>query len=363
MTTRRALGRRSAGYTLVELLLATASASVLVVGLTSSLYVASRALDLDDSAVVERTRDGRALAQMMEDIGEALAFSERAPTAITFTVPDRTGDGVPDEIRYATTGSYGTELTYTFNGSTTTLVDGLQGVTFDFATRTIEAAEVVAGEKSGFVVFEELTETPQSSAAESITLTTPPATAEGDLLIAAVALDGLVEPADPAGWNRLNVGVDSGDDVTLGVWWKLAGASEAATHAIAWTGGQQAYGWVMRFTGHDAASPIHAFATDEGKSTTPNSPAVDTTVRYCLILRLGGFDDDDINAGDAGVGDHTTICSAASGSGSGTVSGAAAYTTLTDAGSSDASEFTLDKSEDYRTLTIAIAPSVSLTAD
>jgi prepilin-type N-terminal cleavage/methylation domain-containing protein len=138
-----------------------------------------------------------------------------------------------------------------------------------------------------------------------------PATNAGDLLIAAVATDSdtsgsMAAPAGQ-GWTLINRG-GYNSDVALGAWWKSAGASEPANYTFTWTGNHQAYGWMMRFTGHNPTSPINTFATNGQTSSTPTSPAVTTTVNECLILRLGAFDDDnEIVVGQPGLPGCTPI--------------------------------------------------------
>ena len=133
---------------------------------------------------------------------------------------------------------------------------------------------------------------------------------EGDLLIAAVATDGSTSLTTPAGWTEINQGAN-GTAVTLGVWRKIAGASESSP-TFTWTGGQQAYGWMMRFTGQDPTNPINGTpVATNGTSATPTSPAVTTTVGCSLILRLGAFDNDDVNTlpepGNPGLSGHAAI--------------------------------------------------------
>jgi hypothetical protein len=130
---------------------------------------------------------------------------------------------------------------------------------------------------------------------------------EGDLLIAAVATDGDTSASlGPAGggWTTINVD-DYSSAVTLGAWWRLAGASEPASHQFIWSGGnpQQAYGWMMHFTGHNPtpANTINAWSAGSDSNSTPTSPDVNTTVDNCLILRLGAFDNDNITVGNPGL--------------------------------------------------------------
>ena len=162
----------------------------------------------------------------------------------------------------------------------------------------------------------------------SLAVPIPTGTSAGDLLIAAVATDedtSTTITTAAAGWTLINRGATSGA-VTLGAWRKIAGASESSP-TFTWTGGQQAYGWMMRFTGHNATNPINASSTGGETSSTPTSPAVTTAVGNCLILRLGAFNNDDINTlpqpgGNPGLSGHTAITadeSASSGGGGGTV--------------------------------------------
>ena len=80
-----------------------------------------------------------------------------------------------------------------------------------------------------------------------------------------------------------------------------------------------------------------------------------------MILRLGGFDDDNINVDNPGLPGHTAITMDESDSGFGTASGGAGYVTQPFAGPSGTSTFTLtdpneDDGEEAVAVTIAIAP-------
>jgi prepilin-type N-terminal cleavage/methylation domain-containing protein len=216
------------------------------------------------------------------------------------------------------------------------------------------------GGGTGEVVFEEFTEAIVGSNANSITISTPPGVSAGDLLIAAVVADGnlssqLIPPAG-GGWTEIDLSQQTGA-VTLGIWWKLADNPESSSHQFSWGGvAEQAYGWIMRFTGHNPGSPINASAVAGGSSGAPECPAVTTTVTNSLILRMGGFDDDDITIDSPGLGSCTAITMDKSNSGSGTCSGGAGYLKQSAAGSSGTVSFSLTASEQYRTATVAIAP-------
>jgi len=116
----------------------------------------------------------------------------------------------------------------------------------------------------------------------------------------------------------------------------------------------------MRFTGHDTTSTIDDTAVGGGKSGTPVSPAVTTTVANATILRIGGFKDDDITVDAPGLSGHVAITMDYSKSG-GKCSGGAGYVTQAAIGSSGTSNFSLTASKEYRAVTIAIAPAPAAT--
>ena len=213
----------------------------------------------------------------------------------------------------------------------------------------------------GQVLYEQFTERKRPSGSTSVIINKPSGTSAGDLLIAAVVTDGdtksSMSPPGGEGWTLISL-QNKSNDVTLGVWWKLAGASESPTHQFTWSGSQEAYGWIMRFTGHDPTTPIHKRASNGGASSSPDCSSVTTTIANCMIVRIGGFDDDDVSVDSPGLSGHTAITMDESSSGWwGTCSGGAGYKQQPAIGSSGISKFALYGYEQYRTVTIAIAPA------
>jgi type II secretory pathway pseudopilin PulG len=353
---KRTAARARSGYTLIELLMAMGSATVLVGGLASSVLISSRAFSPDASAGADANRSAVALAQLSADLRLALRFTERTATAATFTVPDRTGDQLPETIRYSWSGTSGQPLMYQYNGETAlALVNDVKQFNLTAVTRTI-AAEPVLPPPSP-VVYEAFAEAKAAADVQALAVPVPGGTAQGKLLIAAVAVDGAVGPTlnGPAGWNLLSA-VNGGGQVGMAVWWKFAGAAEPANYSFTWTGPEKAYGWIMRFGGANALGPINAFASATGTGSTPQCPSVTTTEGYTMILRLGGFDDDDVNVNNAGMANHTTITVDESDASDSSASGGAAYRSLATPISSGTATFALTASEEYVTYTIAIAP-------
>jgi hypothetical protein len=345
-----------AGFTLIEIIVELVSSTVLVAGLSSAIYISSQALDLDSSTSRQSTIASEVLGEVTADLALARSFSERTATAVTFAVPDRDGDLEPETIRYAWSGTPGDPLTYQYNGGTElTIATDVQSLDLAALTRLTIGPDVVATLPE--VVFEEFTEARQPTDSTTLTINTPSGTSEGDLLIAALAIDGPLEGVvAPAGWNLLDMEQDPAGEVHFGVWWKIATDSEGSAYAFTWISNEQAYGWIMRFTGHDPASPIHQFAVGGGNSSTPTSPSVATTIGYTMILRLVGVDQGDIAVDNTGLVDHTTITMDRSSLGIGSVSGGAGYVLQSHTAASGTTEFKPLNQEEYRSVTIAIAP-------
>ncbi len=98
MRPRRTSSRR--GTTLIELTLALAISSVLLLGMASALLIAVRSVpDPASASSVDRTAE-RAAQRLAEELAEALAVPERTPAALTLVLPDRDGDGVPEAVRW-----------------------------------------------------------------------------------------------------------------------------------------------------------------------------------------------------------------------------------------------------------------------
>jgi len=233
-------------------------------------------------------------------------------------------------------------------------------ITVDDPGLSSHTAITMDASQSPAVSYEEFTEAKASSKTTSLTINTPAGTAEGDLLIAAVVTDGDNKSslAPPGGENWTEIDIDSRwGTATLGAWWKLADASEPSSHNFTWDDDEEAYGWMMRFTGHDPSNPMRQQAKNEDTSSSPDCDPVTTTVANCLILRLASFDKDKINIDNTGLMNHTTITMDENGGGKGSCSGGAGYQQQAAPGESAFADFNLTASEESVTLTVAIAPA------
>ncbi|MHC4993513.1 MAG: PulJ/GspJ family protein [Planctomycetota bacterium] len=107
--------RTARAFTLIETVVAISIASVLLVGMGSTILIASKAMPDAESAQAEAVTAAIALERMDSDLRAMLRVIEHTDNAITFTVPDRDNDGAPERLRYAWDGTHGSPLTRQLN--------------------------------------------------------------------------------------------------------------------------------------------------------------------------------------------------------------------------------------------------------
>lgn len=137
--------RRITGFTLVEMTIAVALAVVVFAAIQSAMLVAARAA----GPVTAGPPDAqRAIDIFNADLACATAASGLSATSITLTVPDRTGDGVAETIRYGWTGVRGAPLVRTINATATNLLANAYDflLAYDSVTETLPATYTTSAE-------------------------------------------------------------------------------------------------------------------------------------------------------------------------------------------------------------------------
>jgi len=111
------LAIRDRAYTLIELSVSVAIVGVLLVATGSAILLAGRAVPARTSPASRCVAATEALDRLAADLAYAITVTEVGPTAVAFTVPDRTGDGAGEVVRWAWNGQAGAALTRSVNGS------------------------------------------------------------------------------------------------------------------------------------------------------------------------------------------------------------------------------------------------------
>lgn len=94
----------SRGFTLIEMVVATAIIGILMVAVGSAMVVAAKASPSATSAERLTAGANQAAQEIARELSQALTITTAASDTVTFTVPDRTGDALPETITYACAG-------------------------------------------------------------------------------------------------------------------------------------------------------------------------------------------------------------------------------------------------------------------
>lgn len=346
------------GFTLVELLVTIVATSVLMAALMSCILIAGHALDEDRIVSARQLQAGKSLDHVLVNLRDAMSFSERTANAVTFQVPDRTGDELPETIRYSWSGTAGDPLRMEYNGSAPeTLVADVNQFNLSYSIRTMTGTGFAKGILTPPPNFETFAEAKRPNPFFSTLLPSPPGLVEGDLLIAAIAVSNPdADVTAPVGWNLIYINKLSSNTGCLAVFWKNAMTGEPPEYDFSWSTefSASSYSWIMRFSGHNPSAPIHTFSAAMGNSKTPASPSVLTSIENTLILRIGAFAAADITLDAPGLPDHDPITMDQATTSD--IAGGTGYRVQVASGESGTSAFSLVKRTTYLTVTIALAP-------
>lgn len=135
------------GFTLIEMIVSLAIVSVIGAALASVLHVAARAIP-SESSVPELEASARAASvEIAGDLVLAQSIRVIDTNAVEFTVPDQTGDGTSETIRWDWGGTKGDPLVRTYNGVASSRITKADGVVFEWSTKT-------AAEQTGTTTLE-----------------------------------------------------------------------------------------------------------------------------------------------------------------------------------------------------------------
>jgi prepilin-type N-terminal cleavage/methylation domain-containing protein len=126
-------------FTLVEMLASLTILSIIMLSAGAVMTLAARAFSNStntNNPSVQAALARSAVDQIADDMKMANSFPTTGPTSVTFTVPDRTGDGADETISYSWAGA-GQPLVRTFNGVPTTMASNVQNFNLSYITKAL----------------------------------------------------------------------------------------------------------------------------------------------------------------------------------------------------------------------------------
>lgn len=133
------LGRhRQSGLTLMELVVSLALVSLIVGALGAAMIAASHALP-DGKRTTDILGQATGVLQRLDDeLRTSIYITERAASAVTFVIADRSGDGLPETLRYTWGGNDGDPLMRKYNDEPEIpVVDGVTRFVLSYETNTV----------------------------------------------------------------------------------------------------------------------------------------------------------------------------------------------------------------------------------
>lgn len=166
LSLRSCVRRRTAGFTLLEMLVALPVMALLMVGLGAAIKIAAQAVP-NGTGIASTTLAAREVFDLITaDLTYATAITTDVTTAgaanqLTFNIPDRDGQAPTTEtITYSWSGTAGAPLTRTFNGTITTIAPSVQefSLAFDKRSKALpttysSGAETLLISSDGFALF------------------------------------------------------------------------------------------------------------------------------------------------------------------------------------------------------------------
>lgn len=132
-------GHKRPAFTLIEVSVGLIASSFLLLGMAGSLYVATQANRVDLGPFRNSSQAAYALDEVTRELSYATAVrSVTAGRSIEVDIPDRTGDGVADVLRYEWSGTASAPLQRVFNGgAATSVMPVLQAFNLQSTSRTV----------------------------------------------------------------------------------------------------------------------------------------------------------------------------------------------------------------------------------
>ncbi|MBU6413481.1 MAG: prepilin-type N-terminal cleavage/methylation domain-containing protein [Planctomycetes bacterium] len=126
------------GFTLIEVLVSTAIATILFGAIGSCIMIASKAYPSQNSPLARAVEAAQAAEFMSADLRYAKTVVSGSAKSLVFTVADRTGDNVDEVIGYMWSGTAGDPLQRLFNSAATeNVVDSVQSLKLQYDIRSV----------------------------------------------------------------------------------------------------------------------------------------------------------------------------------------------------------------------------------
>lgn len=297
------LPRRSRrGTTLVELMTTMVTSAILVSGLTASILISQKSLQLTTSQQQGALQQRQSIEQLRTDLREALTLESSTPSTLTLTVPDRNSDSQPETIIYNFPSDNSASVSRLANSVTTPFSMGTLTRTtqpsFSVPSTTPTTTPVL--QLSGY------SSALSSAATTTLAIPAPPNTLAGDLLVLVLASDSSSGTLTFSSGTWTNLIDRTASPLQLRVWHRLAVADETSILTLTSSVSVRMSATVLRISNHNGTIVAHT-STSSGTSSSPTSVGCATTSNNMLVFRVLAARDDSYIPDFTGLSNNNTV--------------------------------------------------------
>jgi hypothetical protein len=277
------LARR--GMQLLELVISLTTASILMAGITGSILIANKSMEVAAARQISSARTQAGLDRLRADLAEGFPATTRAATGVTVSVSDRNGDGARERVQYQWSGLANSPLQMSINeGSWADVTDDLDEFELLWSSAVVPLnTQRETLDVPGSLVFQSFTNAFTLSS-NNLSLVVPETFRAGDLLVAVVAVQGDASGATASGDWQLGPRQANGSDATVLTFFNLSPVNNSLQ--VTWNSTRAAQGAVAHFTTPLGTANLANSSTLIGQSKNPIAPLANASAASSLVIRV-----------------------------------------------------------------------------
>ncbi|MEY4565880.1 MAG: hypothetical protein RLY14_850 [Planctomycetota bacterium] len=272
------------GSTLIELLAAMVTGTILIAGMTTSVMLSQQSLSIVTNGYNKNNSQRQALNQLRTDLREATALDITNPSVWNLTVPDRNNDGSSESIQYrlpstdsktVSRTAWSLDTNYPTNDLRHTMLAKP-------ALPLIPSGNPTVTSPTGEVVIEGISAN-FCAPNKSLIVSCPGTSNVNEMQIAIFAVNKFPEVLNVTGTGWQNLFLGNSNNLSIGMWMRIVN-NDSSNIEFTSNGNNRLSACVIRVSGHN-----NQIAFDPPKfynSASPISLGRTTTVANSLHFRV-----------------------------------------------------------------------------
>lgn len=272
------------GYQLLELSLSLTTASILILGIASSIAIASKSLAIASLRQTSAHTTESAIARLRQDLAEAKPVQTRSVSSVSLLTSDRGGDGALDRVSYQWSGIAGDPLQMSIDSAPwVNMIGGVEDFQLNWQTHESLLEDSPTPFESPQALQFQASSVGFGTGASNLKISLPETYQAGDLLVAVLAVSGNVPTVTASdNWVQAAHRVN-GTQTTLSVFYTLTATSSTLT--LNWPGSRSHFGTIAHFSTPAGSATLVAAQSASGSGQFAEAPAATAVQDHSLVIR------------------------------------------------------------------------------